>query len=514
MDSDGDEAWDEDGEGGIVDLFGSGTVFESADALWANCQSAHGFDARGAVAAAAGWCDDDAFFRQVRLVNFVRRAVAEGRAAAEIVHDVTALNASFWSDEAFMAPVLADDALLQQLDMCDEDSFDGAEEESGAAGASKGGDRSGGAMAALRAENEALKLQLRDMRARTLELMGESEVGDVRDDGVAPIEDSAYYFKSYSHYGIHETMLKDVARMKAYRAALNPAAVDGKTVLDVGCGTGVLSIFAAKNGATQVIAVDASDIVTDTRRIIAANGCTDAIDVVQSRLEDIATLPGGLDKVDVIVSEWMGYGLLYESMLDSVIFARDKWLRPATGLMLPSHARVFLAAMESAAWWSDKIEFWDRVCDLDMSVMKYWPLNEAIVDAVDGTTDLASSTATLHTLDLYECTVADLEFTKPFTLIASSGAKHWHAICLWFDTPFAIGREQTLEESTINLDTSPLLPPTHWKQTMFFLPAPLAVVAGESVAGELSITRHPENPREMVFTLTLGDAEPRVYAMR
>ena len=128
----------------------------------------------------------------------------------------------------------------------------------------------------------------------------------------------------------------------------------------------------------------------------------------------------------------MGYGLLYESMLDSVIYARDKWLRSATGLMLPSHARVYLAAMESTAWWSDKIEFWDRVCDLDMSVMKYWPLDEAIVDAVDGTTDLASSTATLHTLDLYECTVADLEFSKPFALTASSGATQWHAICLWF----------------------------------------------------------------------------------
>ena len=297
-DSDGEEAWDEDGEGGIVDLFGSDTVFESADALWTNCQSAHGLDARGAVAAAAGWCDDDAFFRQVRLVNFVRRAVADGRAAAEIVRDVTAPNASFWSDEAFMVPVLADDVLLQQLDMGDGDSsLDGEEEEEGgAAGASEGGDRSGGAMAALRAENGALKLQLRDMRARTLELMGESEVGDVRGDGVAPIEDSAYYFKSYSHYGIHETMLKDVARMKAYRAALNPTAVEGKTVLDVGCGTGVLSIFAVQNGAAHVVAVDASDIVTDTRRIIAANGCTEKITVVQSRLEDIATLPEGLEK--------------------------------------------------------------------------------------------------------------------------------------------------------------------------------------------------------------------------
>jgi protein arginine N-methyltransferase 6 len=46
------------------------------------------------------------------------------------------------------------------------------------------------------------------------------------------------------------------------------------------------------------------------------------------------------DKVDVIISEWMGYMLLYESMLPSVLFARDKWLKPG-GLILPSHATVY-----------------------------------------------------------------------------------------------------------------------------------------------------------------------------
>lgn len=33
-----------------------------------------------------------------------------------------------------------------------------------------------------------------------------------------------------------------------------------------------------------------------------------------------------MEKVDIIISEWMGYFLFYESMLDTVIFARDKWL--------------------------------------------------------------------------------------------------------------------------------------------------------------------------------------------
>lgn len=47
---------------------------------------------------------------------------------------------------------------------------------------------------------------------------------------------------------------------------------------------------------------------------------------MKSKLEDIIELPHGIIKVDIIISEWMGYMLLYESMLDSVLYARDRWL--------------------------------------------------------------------------------------------------------------------------------------------------------------------------------------------
>ena len=61
------------------------------------------------------------------------------------------------------------------------------------------------------------------------------------------------------------------------------------------------------------------------------------IEVIQGMVESI-TLP---EKVDIIISEWMGYFLLRESMLDSVILARDRFLKPG-GALYPSHARMFL----------------------------------------------------------------------------------------------------------------------------------------------------------------------------
>jgi protein arginine N-methyltransferase 1 len=109
--------------------------------------------------------------------------------------------------------------------------------------------------------------------------------------------------------------------------------------------------FAAKAGAKHVIGVDMSSIILKAREIVKANGFADKITLLQGKMEEVE-LP--FDKVDIIISEWMGYFLLYESMLDTVLYARDKYLNE-DGLIFPDKATIFMAGIEDGDYKDEKI---------------------------------------------------------------------------------------------------------------------------------------------------------------
>jgi len=58
--------------------------------------------------------------------------------------------------------------------------------------------------------------------------------------------------------------------------------------------------------------------------------------------------------VDIIISEWMGYFLFYESMLNTVLYARDKWLAPG-GIIFPDKANVYIVGIEDGDYKEQKI---------------------------------------------------------------------------------------------------------------------------------------------------------------
>lgn len=309
------------------------------------------------------------------------------------------------------------------------------------------------------------------------------------------VEEDRSYFESYAHYSIHHEMLSDVTRTASYRRALsdNPARMKDALVLDIGCGTGILSMFAARAGAKAVVGVDCSDIVYQAMDIVRENQLEQVVTLVKGRLEELEELPHA--KYDVIVSEWMGYFLLFEGMLDSVIAARERFLAPG-GTVLPSRCSIHLAALSDLPRYEGLVNYWTDVYGFKMSCMRAPCLHEASVEWVPGE-HVVSDSVRVHNLDINTCTVADTEFSSDFVLTITRDCS-LTGLVGYFDTFFE------LEEAAVEFSTGPQAEPTHWKQTVFYLPEVVAVVAGERLEGRMVCRRMETDARALKVALTLG----------
>lgn len=304
-----------------------------------------------------------------------------------------------------------------------------------------------------------------------------------------------YYFDSYAHFGIHEEMLKDEVRTVTYRNSMyhNKHLFKGKTVLDIGCGTGILSMFAVKAGAARVIGIECSNIVEYAKKIVEANHMSDIITVVKGKVEEVE-LPDGIQQVDIIISEWMGYCLFYESMLDTVLFARDKWLRP-DGLLFPDRANLFICGIEDRQYKDEKINWWDDVYGFDMSSIRKVAISEPLVDVVDPK-QVVTNSCLLKEVDLYTVTKDELSFAAPFHLQVRRN-DYIQALVTFFSIEF------TKCHKRVGFSTAPEAPYTHWKQTVFYFNDYMTVKKNEEIYGVFSMKQNQRNNRDLDFSIDL-----------
>lgn len=316
--------------------------------------------------------------------------------------------------------------------------------------------------------------------------MGGCELDDSNDKTSAD-----YYFDSYSHFGIHEEMLKDTVRTKTYQNVIyqNRFLFKDKVVLDVGAGTGILSLFCAKAGAAHVYAVECSQMADRAKEIVEANGFSNVITVLKGKIEELE-LP--VPKVDIIISEWMGYFLLFENMLNSVLYARDKWLVD-DGVILPDIASLHITAIEDKDYKEDKIEFWNNVYGFDMSCIKKQALMEPLVDTVDQN-QIATNSQLLKTMDISKMSPGDCSFTAPFKLVANRD-DFIHALVAYFDVSF------TKCHKLMGFSTGPKSRSTHWKQTVLYLEDVLTICEGETIVGSMTVAPNKKNPRDVDIML-------------
>uniref|UniRef100_A0A3P8T782 Protein arginine N-methyltransferase 2 n=1 Tax=Amphiprion percula TaxID=161767 RepID=A0A3P8T782_AMPPE len=308
------------------------------------------------------------------------------------------------------------------------------------------------------------------------------------------------YFGSYGTLRLHLEMLSDKSRTETYRQVIlsNSASLRNKAVMDLGCGTGIISLFCAQLAQPSVVyAVEASSMADYTRQLVKQNGCEEVVTVLQGRAEEIE-LP---EQVDVLVSEWMGNCLLFEFMVESVLQARDRCLRDG-GIMWPSSAALTLVPCQADSYYTEKMAFWERPYGLDFTPLQPLAQQEFFTKPkfshLIEPEDCLTAPCDVICLDMYTLQVRDLEEMKGQFHFCVEKSGVFHGFTAWFTVHF-----ESLEEggAAVELNTGPNSEPTHWKQTLFMLDRPVSVYAGDSISGSIVLHRNPVWRRHMTVTL-------------
>ncbi|OIW19598.1 hypothetical protein TanjilG_18408 [Lupinus angustifolius] len=309
------------------------------------------------------------------------------------------------------------------------------------------------------------------------------------------------YFHYYGQLLHQQNMLQDYVRTGTYYAAVieNRADFMGHVVVDVGAGSGILSLFAAQAGAKHVYAVEASEMAEYAQKLIAGNPTlAQRITVIKGKVEDVE-LP---EKADVLISEPMGTLLVNERMLESYVIARDRFLTP-NGKMFPAVGRIhmapfsdeylFIEIANKALFWQQQNYYGVDLTSLHGTAFQGY-FSQPVVDAFDPR--LLVAPPTFHVIDFTKIKEEDLyEIDIPLKFTASVGARV-HGLACWFDVLF--------NGSTVPrwLTTAPGSPTTHWYQLRCVLSQPIYVMAGQEITGRLHLIAH--NAQSYTIYLTLS----------
>lgn len=299
------------------------------------------------------------------------------------------------------------------------------------------------------------------------------------------------YFKPYEGIELQRRMVSDRIRTDAFAQAIREVVRPDDVVLDVGTGTGILAMLAARAGARQVYGIEQTEMAEVAADLVDANGLSDKVRILNGQAEDLQLQ----QKADVIISEWLGNAAFVERMLDTVIAARDNNLA-TSGRMLPSNVRLLLAPLDDPILYNgDGPGFWrNPINGLDFSSLQPLELAQGrVVQIRLETASVLAPSQSLVELDLIIADAEDAWVDGKLEFVAIRDA-HLNGFGVWF--------EAELSEN-VTLDTGPYSPETHWMQTyMPFLPRP--VQAGERFEVNFALARDPDPAEIRFITLTLG----------
>lgn len=267
----------------------------------------------------------------------------------------------------------------------------------------------------------------------------------------------------------HWEMLHDEERAELYDRAIRQAvaADPDALVLDIGAGSGLLAMMAARAGARRVVACEGQPSVAETAaRVVRAAGYDDAVTVV-SKMSTRMSVPADLPRrAGLLVTEIVDCGLLGEGILGTIAHAREHLLAPDATIM-PSRGRIVAQLVESDALHRKnhvgKLYGFDLAPFNRLSTLEYFDSRLHRHEH-----RVLSEPVTVFDFDFR---TADARPQRTELRIRPTAPGRLHAVVFWFEM-------ELLPGITVG---NPPGHDSHWKQAIQCLPAVQRVQPGEPV---------------------------------
>lgn len=283
---------------------------------------------------------------------------------------------------------------------------------------------------------------------------------------------------AFGGWRAHRGMLFDTDRVTAFQKAIEAAVRPGDRVIDVGAGSGILSLMAARAGAAHVDALEATAIVDQARAVADANGYGDRIAFVPG---DAAAFKAEAP-ADLVVGEWAGMFLFEEwRHYDAFARVRDANLKPG-GKVMPLKARVFLSPIDDSLLYMHRGPgYWQRpVWGFDFSLVheKQWDRTRRIIVQ-------AARQSILNPVEIVSIDCAKSDSRAFFFAHESEHTFAYAATCHgflgYFDLELAPG---------VILDSSPFTLDNSWHQSYFPMEQ-FAIERGDTLVTRVTSTPDP-----------------------